>query len=217
MASQNLVYDPKTQSWVPATSSSSGGTVASTPASTATTPQPAAGTQTQTNAAGQANKTQAVLEYNTLEGDMTLKASVGVLKIKQDTTIQIAGIGTYLSGMYYVTNVTYTLDASAGFGMTCTLIKTGFGSSLKAPATTPVQTAVREEPIKVADISAIKVGDTVRIVGADAVYSNASAGVKVPNWVKQKDLTVQQLSSDGTRALVQPIFSWTYLKYLQKV
>lgn len=217
MASQELVYDPKTQSWVPATSSSAGGTVASTPASTSTTPQPSQGAQTQTNSAGKANKEQAVLEYNTLEGDMTLRASVGVLKIKQDTTIQIAGIGTYLSGMYYVSNVTYALDASSGFGMTCTLVKTGFGSSLKAPATTPVEVAVREEPVPLATSPAIKVGDSVRIVGDDATYSNASAGVKVPNWVKQKTLTVQQLSSDGTRALVQPIFSWTYLKYLQKV
>ena len=60
-------------------------------------------------------------------------------------------------------------------------------------------------------------GDSIKIVGDGAVYSNASAGVKVPNWVKQKTLTVQQVSSDGTRVLLQPINSWTYVKYVQKV
>ena len=211
----NLVYDPAQQKWVPSSSDSVGSVAPATPASSPNENKPASGSNTtQVNAVGQANKAQAELEYNTLEGDLVLRAKAGVLKITQDTTIELAGVGNYLSGLYYVSAVRYSLDASSGFTMSCTLIKTGFGSSLKVKPATPVA-AVREEVVeKKATTPAVK--DSVRIVG-DAVYSNASAGVKVPNWVKQKTLTVQQISKDGTRALVQPINSWTYLKYLEKV
>lgn len=207
----NLVYDPAQQKWVPSSSDSSGSVA---PSSSSADSKPATGDSTQVNSVGQANKAQAELEYNTLEGDLVLRAKVGVLKITQDTTIELKGVGKYLSGLYYVSAVRYSLDASSGFTMSCTLIKTGFGPSLKAKPATPVA-AVREKVVeKKATTPAVK--DSVRIVG-DAVYSNASAGVKVPNWVKQKTLTIQQISKDGTRALVQPINSWTYLKYLEKV
>ena len=210
----NLVYDPVQQKWVPS-SSESVDSVAPATSPSSDDNKPATGDTTQVNAVGQANKAQAELEYNTLEGDLVLRAKVGVLKITQDTTIELAGVGNYLSGLYYVSAVRYSLDASSGFTMSCTLIKTGFGSSLKAKPATPV-VAVREEVVE-KTATAIAVKDSVHIVGDDAVYSNASAGVKVPNWVKQKTLTVQQISKDGTRALVQPINSWTYLKYLEKV
>ena len=210
----NLVYDPAQQKWVPS-SSDSADSVAPVTSLSSNDSKPATGDTTQVNAVGQANKAQAELEYNTLEGDLVLRAKVGVLKITQDTTIELAGVGNYLSGLYYVSAVRYSLDASSGFTMSCTLIKTGFGSSLKAKSATPV-VAVREEVVE-KTATAIAVKDSVHIVGDDAVYSNASAGVKVPNWVKQKTLTVQQISKDGTRALVQPINSWTYLKYLEKV
>ena len=210
----NLVYDTTQQKWVPS-SSDSVGSVAPATSPSSNDSKPATGDTTQVNAVGQANKAQAELEYNTLEGDLVLRAKVGVLKITQDTTIELAGVGNYLSGLYYVSAVRYSLDASSGFTMSCTLIKTGFGSSLKAKPATPVP-AVREEVVE-KTATAIAVKDSVHIVGDGAVYSNASAGVKVPNWVKQKTLTVQQISKDGTRALVQPINSWTYLKYLEKV
>ena len=62
-----------------------------------------------------------------------------------------------------------------------------------------------------------KVGDKVKIVGDNATYANAYDGVKVPNWVKQQVLTVDAISSDGNRARVNPIWSWTYVKYLKLV
>ena len=128
-----MVYDPSQQKWVPTTDSSNSEVVSSPPTTPQeTTPQPAASSQTQTNSSGKAYKEQAVLEYNTLEGDVTLKASVGVLKVKENTTVDIKGVGNYLSGLYYVSGVTYSLDSSSGFGMTCTVVKTGFGDSLKS-------------------------------------------------------------------------------------
>ena len=55
------------------------------------------------------------------------------------------------------------------------------------------------------------------IVGENATYANASDGVKVPGWVKEQVLTIDALSDDGTRARVNPIWSWTYTKFLKKV
>lgn len=222
---QQMSYDPSTQTWKPSGSSDSGGvSSASTPpsssggSSSAPTPVPAAETQTQTNSAGLANKAQAVLEYNTLSGELVLRAYVGVLKLKVNTTIEIQGIGSYLSGLYYVSAVKYTLNASEGFSIAATVIKTGFGPSLKSSP--PKQdSTVREEPIDKAEEATKSAtptkGASVKIVGENATYSNASEGVKVPNWVKQKTLTVAQVSKDGTRVLLQPINSWTYVKNIQ--
>ena len=142
----NLVYDSAQQRWVPS-SSDSVDSVAPATSPSSDDNKPATGDTTQVNAVGQANKAQAELEYNTLEGDLVLRAKVGVLKITQDTTIELAGVGNYLSGLYYVSAVRYSLDASSGFTMSCTLIKTGFGSSLKAKPATPVA-AVREEVVE---------------------------------------------------------------------
>lgn len=176
----------------------------------------AATDQTQVNSSGKAEQAQAVLEYNTLEADLALKTSASILKVKQDTTINIEGVGSFLSGQYYVTEVTYTLDNSSGFSMSCSVIKTGFGPSLKGPVeetpAAPAEEPRKEEVPKQPD-NTVKKGSKVRIVGA-ATYTN---GVKVPDWVKQKDLTVQQVSSDGTKVLLQPIVSWTYTKFVQVV
>ena len=227
-----MSYDPKTQSWVPVASSDSGevstssSSSSSTPStsesSSSSTKSTKAKSSTQVNSLAAASKTQAVLEYNTLEGDITLKASVGVLKIKQGDTITLEGVGSYLSGLYFVTNVTRTLDASSGFSETCTVIKTGFGKSLKDPsikagvpaASTPTSQSTRAEKIAVSTASTFQKGDNVKIVGDDAVYSN---NVKIPNWVKQKTLTVSSISGDSTKVLLQPICSWVYTKFVQKV
>lgn len=54
---------------------------------------------------------------------------------------------------------------------------------------------------------AIKAGDTVKITGANAVYTN---GKTVPASVKNKNMTVQQVNGD--KLLIQEIVSWVYAK-----
>lgn len=207
-----LAFNPDTGNWEPVPSNTTG-QVIDKPSVSPPIPKPASSANTQVNSAGKANQEQAVLEYNTLEADLSLRACDGILKIKPDTTINIDGVGSFLSGQYYVTSVSYSLDSSSGFSVSCSVIKTGFGPSLKAPA----ESEESPDAINKTDSTAFKVGDKVRIVGDDATYANASDGVKVPNWVKQKDLEVKQVSSDGTKVLVQPINSWTYTKFVSKV
>lgn len=51
-------------------------------------------------------------------------------------------------------------------------------------------------------------GSRVKIIG-----SHYATGQKIPGWVREKVLTVAQIK--GGKALVNPIYSWVYLKDLQ--
>lgn len=153
------------------------------------------------------------VEYNTLQGELSIVPTDNSLKMKVGDTIKLKGVGKYLSGLYFVSEIKRTIG-SDGYNQTLTVIKTGFGDSLKKSSQTDTTTRSDEVSKTSGDF---KVGDKVKIVGDDAVYSNASDGVKVPDWVKEQILTIDALSDDGTRARLNPIWSWTYTKFLQKV
>lgn len=151
------------------------------------------------------------VEFNILTGEMQLTPTTKSIRIKVNDTVEVRGLGRYLSGLYFVSAVNRNLSTSGGYTHSITLLKNGFGDSLKNPKN---ETRKVEVPKTAPEYT---VGDTVRIVGADAVYSNAHDGVKVPEWVKKKDLTIKKFSDDKTRVLLMPINSWTYIKYIQKV
>lgn len=165
------------------------------------------------------------IEFNTLTGDIELIPTKNNLKIKVNNTVNLKGVGKYLSGLYFVSEIKHRVDKDGGYSMTMTLFKNGFGDSLKSSAvldsgaTSPANDG-RADVVDTTEnvvTSKIKVGDKVKIVGDNATYANAYDGVKVPNWVKQQVLTVDAISSDGNRARVNPIWSWTYVKYLKLV
>lgn len=83
---------------------------------------------TQTDKEGQVNKSKAQLEYEMLCGEMKVRLDAWyVEKIVEDTVIGAYGLGNQLSGPYYVSGVTYNLDASEGLSMSIEVHKTGFG------------------------------------------------------------------------------------------
>ena len=156
-------------------------------------------------------------EFNTLVGELRLIPSKRTIRIRVGQTINLQGVGKYLSGQYFVSAVRRALDKDGGYSHSITVIKTGFGDSLKQ-ATQPVTESGIDRPILVAkEIAPYKVGDSVQIVGDNATYSNADEGIKVPVWVKAKTLTIKQISKDGTRVLLDPVYSWTYTSNIQKV
>ena len=122
-----------------------------------------------------------------------------------------------------MSEVKRNIDKDNGLTMTATLLKNGFGDSLKNKNNISEPSPAQDGRAETVDISSnvvtsrIKVGDKVKIIGDEAIYSNAHEGVKVPNWVKNQILTVDALSEDGERARLNPIWSWTYVKYLQLV
>lgn len=206
-----LVYDPATQSWVPISpTNESGQTSNPTTKTNQEVAEPSTTSKVDSKTAAQ--KEYIEVEFNTLTGDLTLTSTEKSIRIKVNDTIKVEGLGKYLSGLYFVISIKRTLNKDSGYTHTLSLLKNGFGSSLKK-AQEPVETRKTEVPKTSPEI---KVGDSVKIVG-DAVYSNAHDGVKVPEWVKKKTLTVDGISKDGTRVRLMPIWSWTYIKYVQKV
>lgn len=158
------------------------------------------------------------IEFNTLIGECEVVPSPKVLKLKVGDTITLKGLGKYLSGLYFISEIKKSISTSDGLKISLVLIRNGFGDSLKKSAPIVVNTRSNEADVsKLVVNNSIKVGDKVKIVGSDAVYSNAHDGVKVPEWVKQQELTVDALSDDGKRARLLPIWSWTYIKYLKHV
>jgi hypothetical protein len=212
------VYNPKT------------GTMTSNPSSKDSTtgnknvPAPATTTESasKVDSKTKAEKEFIEIEYNTLTGDMILKISKKTIKIKVNDTISIQGIGKYLSGLYYVESIRRQIYKTSGYSHSLTVIKTGFGDSMKSSSTAvsvPITetNVARPEEVKPISPPKLKVGDSVKIVGANAVYSNADDGVRVPDWVKTKVLTIDAVSKDETRVRLQPIWSWTYTKFIQRV
>lgn len=213
----NLTYDPKTRTWIPSTPSDSDGT-STTQKKSSTPPKNSSssnGSSKKSNVDTQkkADKEYIEAEFNVLTGELIVTPTEKSIRIKINDTVRIEGLGKYLSGLYFVSAVRRTLTASDGYTHTLSLRKNGFGDSVKSASSEP-QTRKEEVSKKASDL---KIGDSVKIVGDDAVYSNAHDGVKVPKWVKKKTLTVDAISSDGTRVRLMPIFSWTYIKYVQKV
>lgn len=155
-------------------------------------------------------------EFNILTGDLQLIPTKKNMSIRVGNTISLRGFGKYLNGLYFVSEIKKRIDKDSGFSLSLTLYRNGFGETLKSG--NPDAVVTREDVVNIEDNKTkFKVGDRVKIVGDDAVYSNASLGVKVPDWVKTRVLVVDAISEDGNRARLNPIWSWTFTKYLQLV
>lgn len=220
-SAQSLVYDPKTGQWVPSTATSTSSTSSGVPSldkkgdskdDTSPSTKKSGDSSSNVDTKKEAEKEYIEAEFNILTGEMRLTPTTKSIRIKVNDTVKIAGLGKYLSGLYFVSAISRKIDVSSGYTHSLTLIKNGFGSSVKESLDTETR---KDEVVK--EAPEYKVGDFVKIVGEDAIYSKAHEGVKVPEWVKGETLTIQQISDDKTKVLLMPIFSWTYVKYIQKL
>lgn len=206
-------YDPATGTWVPVTTTPTGSGNSSTKKPTSSdseTESTASNVDTQKDA----DKEYIEAELNVLEGELKLTPSVKSIKLKVGDTVRLEGFGKYLSGLYFIYAISRTLNKDSGYSHTFTVLKNGFGDTIKSSSTSEEETRKEEVAIITPEFT---VGDTVKIVGDDAIYSGAHEGVKVPEWVKKKTLTIKRFNSDKTKVHLSPIDSWTYLKYIQKV
>ena len=205
-------YNPKTGVWEPVSYS---GSDSNTSLSTSTQNGGTVNvdTSSKVNSKAEADSEYIEIEFNTLEGELVLIASKKTIALKVGQTIKIEGVGKYLSGLYYISAIKRTIDNSQGYSHTLTVIKTGFGSTLKS-------VVVDTNTTSSASSTSFKVGDKVMFLTVAAKkywYSNAHEGVWVPKWVTQKVHTVDGVSSDGKRVRLKEIWSWTYVKFLKKV
>ena len=71
------------------------------------------------------------IQINTLTGDLTFIVTEQTIKLKAGDTIKLEGLGKYLSGDYYIKDITRQISNS-GYTHSATVIKTDFGESLKS-------------------------------------------------------------------------------------
>ena len=70
-------------------------------------------------------------EINTLTGTAELRITPDTVKLRITDTINILGLGKYLSGLYLITDISRGLSTS-GMTLSLTVAKTGFGNSAKS-------------------------------------------------------------------------------------
>ena len=214
--SQEMVYDPVTKKWNKTTSNSTsanGANITTSSTEKRPAPKPSVGSSTKSNTKKKADKEYIEKEYNTLEGNIEVTPSDITMSLLVDNTVQVEGLGSNLSGPFYIDTIDLNIDSSSGVTITLGVMRTGFGDKMKVPK----QAKEERKPEVSKEVSKFNVGDKVSIQGENAVYSNASDGVPVPNWVKSMKLTVSKVSPDGSRVLLKEINSWTYTKYVKKV
>lgn len=137
--SSSYTYDPKTGKWTKSTtnssSSSSSSTTKNNKSTTKSTTKSSGDNLTSTDSdskssTGSVEKKYNNIELNTLNGTLSFIVTEQTIKLKAGDTVKLSGLGKYLSGKYYVKDITRQISSS-GYSHSATLIKTDFGKSLK--------------------------------------------------------------------------------------
>ena len=188
--SSAYTYDPKTGSWSQSesTTSTSGSKVTPTNNTTNTSTSGNANLTSTTadkdSSAGSVEKEYNEIELNTLSGTLTFIATEETIKIKVGDTITLKGLGSSLSGNYYVQDINRKVSSS-GYSHSATVIRTDFGKSLKV--NTATQQALRAQEKTVASTPSssnaqrtytVKRGDSLWKI-AKQFYGNGALYTKI--------------------------------------
>lgn len=79
---------------------------------------------------GVVEKKYNTIELNTLNGTLSFIVTEETIKLRAGDTVKLEGLGKYLSGNYYIKDITRQISSN-GYSHSATLIKTDFGKSLK--------------------------------------------------------------------------------------
>ena len=173
----SYTYNPSTGEWSMTESS------APSKAQTQTQPKPTdnltSSNSDKDSSRGSAEKKNNTIEYNTLSGTLNFIATKETIKLKAGDTVTIKGIGSYLSGKYYVQDVTRSISAS-GYSHSATLLKTDVGKSLKFTNSTekPKDKAVEPSAPKKEQTYTVKKGDCLWKI-AKQYYGNGAKYGKI--------------------------------------
>ena len=153
--SSSYTYDPKTGKWTKKTTnsggSSSGGggnskkTHSSTPSSSGS--NLTSSNSNKNSSTGSTEKKYNYIEINTLSGTLNFIVTEETIKLKAGDTVKLKGLGSYLSGNYYVQDITRQISSN-GYSHSATLIKTDFGKSLKTSTSTTNKKTKKKTPKK---------------------------------------------------------------------
>lgn len=133
--SSSYTYDPKTGEWTKNTVEDSGGSSQQSPQQSSSGDNLTSTNSDPNSSAGQVEKKYNDVELNTLVGTLNFIVDKQTIKLRAGDTVKLKGLGKFLSGDYYVKDVTRQISSN-GYEHSATLIKTDFGNSLKMTATT---------------------------------------------------------------------------------
>ena len=151
--SSSYNYDPKTGEWTKTTSnsgssskssgssksSSSSGSSSSSSSSNSSNSSKgdnlSSSSSNKNESKGSVEKKYNTIEINTLNGTLNFIVTEETIKLKAGDTVKLQGLGKYLSGNYYVKDITRQISNN-GYSHSATLIKTDFGNSLKTASKT---------------------------------------------------------------------------------
>lgn len=83
------------------------------------------------HSSGKTEKKYNNIELRTLQGTLNFIVTEQTIKLKAGDTVKLQGLGKFLSGNYYVKDITRQISTN-GYAHSATLIKTDFGKSLKS-------------------------------------------------------------------------------------
>ena len=146
--SSSYTYDPKTGKWTKNTTNTTNNTTNTTntggsskkKTKGSTTSNRGGSNLTSSNSnknssTGRTEKKYNYIEINTLSGTLNFIVTKETIKLKAGDTIKLKGLGSHLSGNYYVQDLTRQISSN-GYSHSATLIKTDFGKSLKTSTRT---------------------------------------------------------------------------------
>lgn len=212
--SGSMTYDPQTGTWKPSgngssSSSSSGGS--SNKGSGGNSSGGSSGSKGSDNltssnpsknsSAGSVEKKYNYIEINTLTGTLSYIVTEETIKLKAGDTVKLNNLGKFLSGNYFVKDVTRQISSN-GYSHSATLIRTDVGSSLKSTTTTKDKQPVQKtepspkSPAKSGETAqrtyTVKKGDCLWNI-AKKFYGNGAAYTKIydantkkiadPHWI----------------------------------
>lgn len=128
--SSGYTYDPKTGKWTKSTTSSNDNKKSNNNKKSGNEDNLTSNSSDKNDSTGDVEKKYNTIEINTLSGSLSFIVTEETIKLKAGDTVKLNGLGKYLSGNYYVKDITRQISSS-GYSHSATLIKTDFGKSLK--------------------------------------------------------------------------------------
>ena len=182
-----MTYDPQTGKWTKngggSSSSKSNKSGNKSSSNSKSGDNLTASSSSKNDSSGQVEKKYNYIEVNTLSGTLNFIVNEDTIKLKAGDTVKLNGLGKYLSGNYYVKDITRQISSS-GYSHSATLIKTDVGSSLK----TSTKSKDKKKPVKKVTSSpskstaqrtyTVKKGDCLWNI-AKKFYGNGSAYTKI--------------------------------------